>query len=51
MGHGDNRSRSAAAGRERDFQHTLLFHPDYTVGSGIQPDLLTSGLAAEALAG
>jgi len=22
----------------------ILFHPDYTVGSGIAPDLLTSGL-------
>lgn len=28
-----------------------LFHPDYTVGSGITPDLLTFHLAAKALAG
>jgi hypothetical protein len=46
-----NRPRSALANRERSFQHTLLFHPDYTVGSGIQPDLLTSGRMTGALAG
>ena len=28
-----------------------LFHPDYTVGSGISPDLLTFRLSPEALAG
>lgn len=29
----------------------VLFHPDYTVGSGISPDLLTSQVALKALAG
>jgi hypothetical protein len=29
----------------------VLFHPDYTVGSGITPDLLTLWIAPEALAG
>ena len=29
----------------------VLFHPDYTVGPGITPDLLTPGIASEALAG
>jgi hypothetical protein len=28
-----------------------LFHPDYTVGSGLAPDLLTFRLEPEALAG
>ena len=29
----------------------VLFHPDYTVGPGITPDLLTLRIAPEALAG
>jgi len=35
---------------ERAFLH-VLFHPDYTVGSGIAPDLLTFRPRPEALAG
>ena len=32
---------------------TILFHPDYTVGPGVTPDLLTQGILtkAKALAG
>ena len=29
---------------------TILFHPDYTVGPGVAPDLLTQGSVAKALA-
>jgi hypothetical protein len=29
---------------------TILFHPDYTVGPGVTPDLLTQGCVATAVA-
>ena len=36
---GPGRSQKTAAGKARS--RTILFHPDYTVGPGVTPDLLT----------
>jgi len=43
--HGHDSPRVAGIGQR------VLFHPDYTVGSGISPDLLTFRRKPEALAG
>ncbi len=46
---GPGRSQKTAAGKARS--RTILFHPDYTVGPGVTPDLLTLWLWPKALAG
>jgi hypothetical protein len=40
-----------ADGAGRASVDPVLFHPDYTVGPGITPDLLTFPMVREALAG
>lgn len=37
-----NAGSKATANRRYEKGCPILFHPDYTVGSGITPDLLTS---------
>ncbi len=40
-GRQDGKSRSPGKPDETAIDDLILFHPDYTVGSGITPDLLT----------
>ena len=51
MGNGDAETLGMRGRAGRASVNPVLFHPDYTVGSGVTPDLLTLGIAPEALAG
>ncbi|MDF2982483.1 MAG: hypothetical protein K0Q69_2255 [Devosia sp.] len=41
MGNGDAETLKMRARAGRASVNPVLFHPDYTVGSGVTPDLLT----------